>query len=48
MFLIMCVVFFFTGSIVAVFLMSCLAISQQADEQSERIYSVLDGEKAAQ
>jgi hypothetical protein len=48
MFWIMCVVLFFAGSIVTVFLMSCLAIAQQADEQSERAYSVFTGENAAQ
>lgn len=48
MFWIMCVVLFFAGSIVTVFLMSCLAIAQQADEQSERAYSVLAGENTAQ
>jgi hypothetical protein len=48
MFWIMCVAMFFAGSIVAVFLMSCLAIAQQADEQSERAYSILAREDAAQ
>jgi hypothetical protein len=48
MFFIMCALFFFAGSIVTVFLISCLAIAQQADEQSERAYSILAGKNAAQ
>jgi hypothetical protein len=48
MFWIMCAILFFAGSIVTVFLMSCLAIAQRADEQSERAYSELAGENTAQ
>jgi hypothetical protein len=48
MFWIMCAVSFFIGSTVAVFLMSCLAIAQQADEQSERTYSEVAGKNAVQ
>ncbi len=48
MFWIMCALFFFAGSIVTVFLMSCLAIAQQTDEQSERVYSLLARENSAQ
>jgi len=48
MFWIMCAVTFFAVSVIAVFLMSCLAIAQQADEQSERAYSILAGEDTAQ
>jgi hypothetical protein len=48
MFWIMCAIFFFIGSIVTVFLMSCLAIAQQADEQSERAYSEVAGKNAIQ
>ena len=43
MFWIMCAVLFFLCSIVAVFLMSCLAIAQQADEESARVYSAVVG-----
>ena len=39
---------FLVCSIVAVFLMSCLAIAQQADEQSEKAYSVLAEKNTAQ
>jgi hypothetical protein len=48
MFWIMCATFFFIGSIVTVFLMSCLAIAQQADEQSERAYYEVAGKNAVQ
>jgi hypothetical protein len=44
----MCTLSFFVGSIVAVFLMSCLAIAQQADEQGDRIFSVLEEKNAVQ
>jgi hypothetical protein len=43
MFWIMCAIFFFIGSFVTVFLMSCLAIAQQTDEQSERTYFEVAG-----
>jgi len=46
MFWIMGAVFFFAGSFVTVFLMSCLAIAQQADEHSEMAYSELVEKKA--
>jgi formate/nitrite transporter FocA (FNT family) len=45
---IVCTVSFFVGSIVAVFLMSCLAIAQQADEQSDRTFAVLEENNAVQ
>jgi hypothetical protein len=45
---IMCAVLLFVCTIVAVFLMSCLAIAQQADEQSARAYSAVVGNSAAQ
>jgi len=45
---VMFTVSFLVCSIVAVFLMSCLAIAQQADEQSEKAYSVLAGKSTAQ
>jgi hypothetical protein len=48
MFWIMCAVMFFVVSIIAVFLMSCLVVAQQADEQSERAYSILAGEDTVQ
>lgn len=38
---IVCALSFFVGSVVTVFLMSCMAISQQEDEKSDRILSVL-------
>jgi len=48
MFWIMCAIFFFIGSFVTIFLMSCLAMAQQADEQSERAYSEVAGKNAVQ
>jgi len=48
MFWITCAIFFFIGSFVTVFLMSCLAIAQQADEQSERSYSEVVGKNVVQ
>jgi hypothetical protein len=45
---IMYAILFLAGSIATVFLMSCLAIAQRADEQSERAYSELAGENTAQ
>ncbi len=45
---IMFTVSFLVCSIVAVFLISCLAIAQQADEQSEKAYSVLAGKSTVQ
>jgi len=45
---ILCAISFFAGGIIAVFLLSCFAITQQADEQNERIYSLIVEKNAVQ
>ena len=44
---ILCAIAFLVGGIVAIFLMSCFAIAQQADEQSERTHYLLAGKNVA-
>jgi len=44
---ILCTASFLAGGVVAIFLVSCSAIAQQSDEQSDRIYSLLARKKVA-
>ena len=44
---ILCALAFLAGGIIAILLMSCFAIAQQADEQSDRTYYLLAGKNVA-
>ncbi|HXY55940.1 MAG TPA: hypothetical protein VEM40_14855 [Nitrospirota bacterium] len=44
---ILCAAAFLVGGIIAILLMSCFAIAQQAEEQSDRTFYLLAGKNAA-